>query len=73
MTLTKIKKDEMGLFVRCDGCIARYTDDAQIAIYGKTKFKERQEVSCTHPAGATVFVKSKPNRKEKPECWEIEQ
>ena len=71
MVITKIKRDEKGLFVYCDGCVGRYSEPYK-AIYGETKFKEGNKVSCTHPAGGTIFVKSKPDRKEQPECWDIE-
>lgn len=61
--ITKIKVDSKGLFVRCDGYIARNA---------LTKFKTGNSVSATHPAGPSIYVKSKPNRKEKPEIWDID-
>ena len=72
--ITRIKKDEKGLYVRCDGYLARYDSDVYGAIHHQpeSKFKEGDSVSCTHPAGPSIYVKSKPDRSEKPETWKSE-
>lgn len=62
---TKIKKDGNGLYLKCDGWIGRPSKDNNF----ETGLKEGQQVWATHPAGSTIFIRSKP--RGEPEGWDV--
>lgn len=73
--ITTVREDNKGLFIVCDGYIGRY-DSKEFGLLHdqpKSKFKFGDRVSCTHPAGSDIFVKSKSGIREFPEIWRIEK
>lgn len=58
---TKIKRDEEGLYVRCDGWIGRVSSKG-------SRFTVGDAITASHPPGSFIYVREQGNKDRK--SWE---